>query len=265
MRSPSRQAPYRVLVKGSSPANWVSFMGGPPTDFTYPRVIERELLLSGRNVVVRNLAATSEQVKTGLRNWEAQVFPWSPDVVILNYGLYEAVHLFLPQPLERHANSLTGRPGAVRESYRRFALRPTWKTLAMAQQKADAKVPSKAFNRRAARFTADLERLVKHIIFISNPLVLIPEVAPPGERWSTWFPGIEQRITMINAAMAEVVARFDLDNVRVFDTRAALAPLTATGHDIVPDGGHYTVEAHDAVGRALALQIGPWCDENVTF
>ena len=61
--------------------------------------------------MVRNLAVTSEQVKTGIKNWERQVFPWSPDVVVLHYGLYETVHLFLPQPLERHANSLRGRPG----------------------------------------------------------------------------------------------------------------------------------------------------------
>ena len=265
MRSPSRQAPYRILVKGSSPANWVSFMSGPPTDFTYPRVIERELLLSGRNVVVRNLAATSEQIKTGLKNWEAEVFPWSPDVVVLNYGLYEAVHLFLPQPLERHANSQVGRPGVVRDSYRRYLLRPTWKTLAMVQQKADAHVPASAFQRQAGRFRDDLERLIKNILFISSPLVLVPEIAPPGERWRTWFPGIEARIEMVNAAIAEVVATYDRENVRVFDTTSALAPLTATGHDIVPDGGHFTPEAHDAIGRALAREIGPWCDENVSF
>jgi hypothetical protein len=183
--------------------------------------------------------------------------------VVLNYGLYEAVHLVLPHALERHANSLRGRPGPVRKSYRRFALRPVWKTLAVAQQKLDAKVPAGAFNRRARRFTDDLERLVKNVVYISNPLVLLPEIAPPGERWSTWFPGIEKRIEMINAAMNDVVARFDLENVRVFDTRAALAPLTATGHDIVPDGGHYTPAAHDAIGRALAGEIGPWCDEHV--
>lgn len=238
-------------------------MGGPPTDYTYPRVIERELLLTGRNVVVRNLAGTSEQLKDGLKTWEAEVFPWSPDVVVLNYGLYEAVHLFLPQSLERHAHSQSDRPGALRDSYRRFALRPTWKLLARIQKTADAKVPARAFNRQASRFTDDLERLVKNVLFISSPLVLLPEIAPPGERWTSWFPGIERRIEMLNAAMAEVATRFDRENVRVFDTRAALAPLTATGHDTAPDGGHFTPEAHDAIGRAMAREIGPWCDANV--
>jgi hypothetical protein len=240
-------------------------MGGPPTDFTYPRVVERELLHSGRNVVVRNVAVTSERVRTGIANCEAHVSPWAPDVVVLNYGLFEAVHLFLPQPFERHANSLRGRPGRVRDTYRRFALRPTWKLLAVLQQKADAKVPASAFKRRAARFTDDLERLVQQVLLLSDPLVLLPLLPPPGERWATWFPGIGARVEMVNAALHEVAARVDRDNVRVFDTPAALAPLIATGHDIVPDGGHYTPEAHDAIGQALARDIGPWLDANVSL
>jgi lysophospholipase L1-like esterase len=238
-------------------------MGGPPTDFTYPRVIERELLESGRNATVRNAAATSERVTTGLRNWENQIFPWSPDVVVLNYGLYEAVHLFLPQPLERHANSLTGRPGLVRESYRRYVLRPVWKTLALVQQHADARVPAAAFRRQAARFTDDVEHLVRHCLFISNPLVLLPLMPPAGERWTSWFPGIDARLALINSALAEVAARIDQDNVRVFDTPAAVAPLVAAGQDTVPDGGHFTPAAHDLIGRSMAAVIGPWCDENV--
>lgn len=263
MHSPSSTAPWRVLVKGSSPANWISFMGGPPTDFTYPRVIERELRGAGRPVVVRNLAQTSERVKTGLRNWERQVFSWSPDVVVLHYGLFETVHLFLPQPLERHVNSLRGRPGAVRETYRRYALRPAWKTLAVVQQKADARVPSRAFERAAARFADDLETLVNRIQTIGSPLVLMPEIPPAGERWTTWFPGIDARIARLNQAIADVTGRVDRDNVRVFDTGSALAPLTALGHDIVPDGGHFTPQAHDAIGCAMAREILPWCAANV--
>jgi len=263
VHSPTRTAPWRILVKGSSPANWVSFMGGPATDLTYPRVVERELLLGGRNAVVRNLAVTSERVKTGLKNWERQVYPWSPDVVILNYGLFETVHLFLPQPLERHANSLRGRPGPVRHTYRRYALRPAWKALAVAQQRLDGRVPAAAFNRRAARFADDLTQLIGRIQMVGSPLVLLPEISGPGERWATWFPGIEQRIAMVNRAMSDAVSRVDRDNVRLFDTGAALAALVATGHDIVPDGGHYTPQAHDAIGRAMAREIREWCCANV--
>lgn len=250
-------------MKGSSPANWVSFMGGPPTDYTYPRVVEREILAGGRNVTVRNLAATSERAKTGLRNWERQVFSWSPDVVVLHYGLFEAVHLFLPQRLERHANSQRSMPGPVRSAYRKLALRPTWKGLAIAQQQLDAKVPAAVFRRRAARFADDLDRLVGQIQRIGSPLVLLPEVAEPGERWATWFPHIDQRIAMVNDALVDVVRRHDRDNVRVFPTRTVLAPLTATGHDVVPDGGHFTPQAHEVIGTAMAAEIRDFCETNV--
>lgn len=82
MRSPNRlRAPLRILVKGSAPA-----AGG----LDYPALIEQELLAGGRHAVVRDHTAPGERVATGIRNWENQVFPWSPDVVVLHYGSVEA-------------------------------------------------------------------------------------------------------------------------------------------------------------------------------
>ena len=245
-------------MKGSSSANWVSFMGGPPTDFTYPRVIERELLRAGRQVVVRNLAQTSEPVNHGLKNWEPQVYPWSPDVVVLNYGLFESVHLFLPRFLERHAHSLRGRPGPVRHVYRRFVLRPVWQALARVQQRVDSVAPPILFARRARRFADDLEELIQRLLTIGSPLVLVCELPPAGERWRTWFPGINGRLEQVNAAAVEAVRRIDRPEVRLFPTKEALAELVAEGHDIVPDGGHFTPAAHHALGSALAREILAW-------
>lgn len=263
MHSLTRQAPLRILVKGSSSANWVSFMGGAPTDFTYSRVIERELFSAGRSAVVRNLAVTSERVKTGLKNWERQVYPWSPDVVILNYGLFETVHLFLPQRLERHVNSMRSRPGTIRDTYRRYALRPSWKTLAVTQQRIDGHVPAALFRLRARRFAADLVHLIGRIQMVGSPLVLVPQIPATGERWVKWFPNIGHRIEAMNEALTSAVDQVDRDNVRYFPTGSVLAELTATGHDIVPDGGHFTPAAHELIGRALAQEILPWCDANV--
>jgi hypothetical protein len=233
-------------------------MGGPPTDFTYARVVEAELLKGGQPVQVRNLAATSEPVRLGLKNWESQVFPWSPDVVVLNYGLFEAVHLILPRFLERHAHSLRGRPGPVRTTYRRYALRPFWQGLARLQQRLDRVAPPSLFRRRAARFADDLEQLIQQIQKIGSPLVLVLGLSPAGEKWRTWFPGIDARLDQLNLALVEAVRRIDLPNVRLFPTEAALAPLVAVGHDIVPDGAHYTPEAHRAIGAALAEEIREW-------
>lgn len=262
VRSPTRTAPLRVLVKGSSSANWVSFMGGPPTDYTYPRVIERDLLLAGRHAVVRNLAATSEPVRLGLKNWEQQVYPWSPDVVVLNYGLFESVHLFLPRWLERHAHSLRGRPGPVRGTYRKFVLRPVWQGLARVQQRADRVLPPSLFRRRAARIADDLETLIRQIQKIGSPLVLVLDLPPAGEKWCTWFPGIEERLRQTNAALAEAVRRVDRPDVRSFSTSSAVAPLVAAGQEVVPDGGHFTAAAHRLIGAELAREILAWSEEH---
>jgi hypothetical protein len=102
-------------VKGAAP------VGGPG----YAGVVERELLASGRNAVVRDATAPGERVTAGIRTWERQVFPWSPDCVVLDYA----------------------RPEAGR--------------------------------RTSSRFADDLERLVQRIVYISNPLVLLP-TAPSG-------------------------------------------------------------------------------------
>lgn len=164
MPSPTDRAPLRVLVKGASAASGAG----------YADVIERELLASGRHAVVRDVTRPGEKVTAGLRTWEAQVFPWSPDAVVLDYG--------------RTASA-----------------------------------------RRAARFADDLERLVQRIVYISNPLVLLPE-PPQGTGRDA-----------VTAALAEVVTRLDRDNVRVVDP----------------------VSSQEAFGRTLARIIGPWCDEHV--
>jgi lysophospholipase L1-like esterase len=236
-------------------------MGGPRTDLAYPRATEAELLAAGRVAEVRDTSLASERVKTALKRWQREVFNFSPDVVVLNYGHFESIHLFLPQPLERHANSLQSRPGPVRDAYRRILLRPLWMSLARLQQRLDRALPSTIFSHRPRRVANDLERLVQRTQMIQSPLVLILELTPPGERFLKWFPGIGERMEVMNQTLAEVVRRIDKPNVRFFSTSAALAELSAAGHDLVPDGGHYTPVAHRAIATALAREILAWADQ----
>jgi lysophospholipase L1-like esterase len=253
--------PLRVLVKGASPAHWISWMDGPREDLAYPRITEQELLAAGHPARVRDLSVTSERARTGLKNWQRQVFNFSPDVVVLNYGLFEAVHQFLPQPLERYANSLISRPGSVRDAYRKRVVRPTWVALAKGQQRLDGVLPATMFRHRPRRFAADMELLIQRIQMVQSPLVLVLEVSPPGETWRSWFPGIAERISETNEVLAEVVRRIDRPDVRYFPTSTALAGLVDAGEDIVPDGGHYTPAAHRALGAALAAEILAWSEQ----
>jgi hypothetical protein len=250
--------PLRVLVKGGSTVHTVSYMGGPRSDFAYPRVAEAAMYAAGTPAEVRCTAAASQRTKTAFQMWEREAFSWSPDAVVLTYGYMEIIHLFLPQPLERHANSLAARPGPIRTPYRTL-LHKTWKLLARVQQRLDRRMPL-LFMRRRLRAASDMFELVERFQMIGSPLVLLMELTPPGPPFQKWFPGLAERMELTNEALREVVRRTNKPNVRFFPTNTVLAPLMAAG-EVVPDGGHYTPEAHRLIGAALAEEILTWAEQ----
>jgi len=246
--------PLRVLVKGASTVHTVSYMGGPRRDFAYPRATEAALYAAGVPAEVRCTAMASQRTMTALKNWEEETFSWSPDVVVLSYGHQETIHLFLPQRMERHVHSMADRPGLIRTPYR-TVLRKLWRLLARVQQQVDRRVPANLFTRRRRRVAADLFRLVERIQTIGSPLVLVMELTPPGAPFQKWFPGMAERMELMNGVLQDVVRRTDLPNVRYFATNTVLAPMIATGDEVNPDGGHYTPEAHREIGATLAEEI----------
>lgn len=249
--------PIRVLVKGASTVHTVSYMGGPRSDFAYPRALEAALLASGQAADVKTTAVASQRTKTALKNWEGEIFSWSPDVVVLNYGHFETVHLFLPQRLERHANSLAARPGRIRSPYR-VVIHKFWKSLARLQRRLDRALPSTMFRSRPRRVAADLVRLTERIQMIGSPLVIVMDLTPPGPPFQNWFPGMTERTAVMNEALADVVRRVDLPNVLHFATNDFLVDFVEAGFEVCPDGGHYTPDAHRAIGNALADVILDW-------
>jgi hypothetical protein len=253
--------PIRVLVKGASTVGWLSGVGGPRTDFTFPRVIEEQLLQAGRPVEIRTHSVPSERTKSTLKHWEDEMIGFSPDVVVLVYGHYETVHFFLPWWLERHANSLKKRPGRIRETYRKLLLRPVWMFLARMQARADIALDPTLRRSRPRRVAADLERLIEHIQDLHSPLVFLFELLPPAKRYQSWFPGMAARIDVMNASIADLVTRLDKPNIRL----VKISPIVEehAGGDLnvaTPDGFHYSPEIHRVIGTRLAEEIGVWAD-----
>jgi hypothetical protein len=260
--TPGLPQPIRVLVKGSSNVVIISPMSGPRTDFGFPRALEERLLAAGRPCEVRSPSIPGELTKHMLRTWEADLLGYSPDVVILLYGQVETVHLFLPWRLERHANSFRGRPGLLRETYRNRLLRPVWKALAKLQSKADRTVNPTMFGSRPRRVAADLARLIEHIRFVQNPLLLVFELQPPAKRFRRWFPGMPARIEVMNAAIKAVVDDVDDADVRYFTTSELVDKYADGDIDVAtPDGFHFTSDMHRAIGEKLAGVIEEWADE----
>ena len=165
----------------------------------------------------------SERANRTLLTWEREFLGWSPDVVVLVYGHYETIHLFLPRWLERHANSLRARNRPLTNAYRRLLLRPTWKMLAQLQAFADRHVSPTIRRSRPRHVANDLERLITQLQKLQSPLVFVFELLPPTVRTSKWFPGMTARI----AAM-ERVAGGDGGADRQAQ-RAAVPHLSAAG------------------------------------
>lgn len=253
--------PVRILVKGASNVNWVSWMGGPRTDFTYPRVIEEQLLSDGRPCDVQTITMTGEKTSTILSTWQREVLGFSPDVIVLAYGHVETVHLFLPWWLERHANSLKARPRRWAMLYRKVILRPTWMVLARVQARLDTIVEPNIRRSRPRRVAAELERYISQVQKVGSPLVIVVEVVPPSKRYQHWFPGMTVRLAVMNKTIADMVTRIDKPNVRYFRVNPLIEEHCGGNLEVaIPDGFHYSPEMHRLVGTTMAREIGAWAD-----
>jgi hypothetical protein len=253
--------PIKVLVKGASTVGWLGEMGGPRTDFGFPRAMEEALLQSGRPVELRTISVPSERTKTAVRRWEREMIGFSPDVIVLVYGHYETIHLFLPWWLERHANSRVVPPRRWSALYRTRVLRPVWMSLAKLQAKLDTKLDPTIRRGRPKNVVADLEKIIGHTQELHSPLVLLWQYNPPATRYRSWFPGMARRVEVMNAAIADMVERINLPNVRVFDAAELVNTVSAGDLDAAtPDGFHYSPELHRKIGEELAREVADWAD-----
>lgn len=253
--------PIRIVVKGASTVNWISYMGGPRTDFAFPRAIEAELVKAGRPAEVRAITRPSEKTSTTLLRWEDEFLGFSPDVVVLVYGHYETVHLFLPRWLERHANSLKTRPRPLTRLYRKHLLRPAWMFLARLQARLDKALEPTLRRSRPRNVAADLEALIGQVQKVGSPLVFVFDLLPPAKRYQSWFPGMAARIAVMNEALQGVVDRAGKPNVRLFKVSELVGKYLDGDIDAAtPDGFHYSPYVHRLVGEALAQEIMQWAD-----
>jgi lysophospholipase L1-like esterase len=254
----SLQLPVRVLIKGASLMHDISERPQARDQFTFGRVIEESLLSAGQPADVWVAAVASESTSLSFRAWEPEVKAWSPDVIILSYGYYETIHLFLPRWLERHANSLKARPGPVRSLYRRYVVRSLWKTLAKLQRALDRRVGTRGFGHRARRVDQELRAFIDRSREVGQPLIMLLEFLRPGARGRDWFPGMAARTDVLNDVLRVIVKDYDSPDVVIVPVPDILARGLPPGVEPNPDGFHYSSAGHDLLGRALAADIRSW-------
>ncbi|HET7683431.1 MAG TPA: GDSL-type esterase/lipase family protein [Marmoricola sp.] len=253
-----RALPLRILVKGASTALWTSFMGGPRSDFAFPRVIEDELHAAGRPAEVRNTAVLGDRTIDGLRRWTDEAIAWSPDAVVMIYGHYETIHLFIPHWFERYVNKpRVSRPWA--RFYRRKVLRAVWKGACTVQAWFDARLPDAVWAPRIRRTSRDIVDHAVALRQLASPLVLVMEILPLAPSKEHWFPGMNRRIAAMNRANREAIARLGEAEIRFVEIMPIVERVA--GGDVeaaAPDGIHYTPALHRAVGQELASQVLEW-------
>ncbi|MCW2786464.1 MAG: hypothetical protein JWP74_2981 [Marmoricola sp.] len=230
-------------------------------DFIFSRVIEESLLGSGHGADVWTAAVASEPTRLAFRTWEEQVKAWSPDVVILSYGYYEVIHLFLPRWLERHANSLKTRPGRVRELYRTLLVRKVWMALAKLQCRLDAKIGGRFFGRRIRQVEKELHTYIDRTREVGQPLIMLFEFLPPGQRGRGWFPGMTERTAMMNEMLHRLVADYDNPEIMLVRIPEIAERRLPPGTEPNTDGFHYTGALHRYIGEEIADEIRRWAKQ----
>lgn len=261
----SRPLPIRVLIKGASLMHDISERPQQRDHAIFGRVVEESLLDSGHGADVWIAAVASQPMSHAFRTWEQEVKAWAPDVVVLSYGYYEVLHLFLPRWLERHANSLKARPGAIRSFYRNVVLRTVWKTAAKIQSRLDRVVGARAFARSARKFETRLVEYVDRTREVGQPLIVLIEFLAPGARGQSWFPGMAARVELMNAALRRVTDHYDSPQVILLPVPEIAAEHLGPGEPPNPDGFHYTAKLHRHVGEALADRIREWVKDQPRF
>lgn len=252
--------PIRVLVKGASLMHDISEFPQKREDFIFARVIEESLLSSGHGANVWTAAVASEPTRHAFKTWEEQVKAWSPDVIILSYGYYEVIHLFLPRWLERHANSLKARPGRVRSFYRKQVLRKFWVSLAKLQAALDRRIGARFFAGTVRQVETELRAYIDKSRKVGQPLIMLFEFLPTGKRGQDWFPGMTARTGLMNQMLHRLVADYDSPEI-VLVPIPAIAERAAPGQEPNADGFHYNGVVHQAIGEEIAEEIRAWAKQ----
>jgi hypothetical protein len=248
--------PIRILVKGASSTVWVAPPGGSRRRQTFPWWLQAILDTAGMPAEVRNAGGEAQMITMALCNWDQEVQKWSPDVVILNYGMYECMPGILPRWTERLATGWHTHPGPVRRRVRRRIIPPVWKLLAEFQRRLDKALNPGPYRVKPKRILAELTRYVDQIKIVGSPLVLVMDPWTTSSRWSEWFPGMDLRAARLRALVHDWLNNRGDPDVRLFP----LADLIFA-RDVdaaLPDGVHYSATLHRDIADELAAVILEW-------
>ena len=125
MSSGPGSSPLRILVRGASTVSWIAQVEPGVDAWAYPRALEDALYHRGIPTSVRVSAPLASSSLHILRDADDEIFGFNPDVIVMNTGHMENLHMLLPIPFSRHVFTRTARPGTRSAPRRRSTARRT--------------------------------------------------------------------------------------------------------------------------------------------
>lgn len=249
--------PVRILVRGSSTVSWIASIEPGRLSHAYPRALETAMHRHGWSVQVRVSAPLAKPSLHILRDADDDIFAWDPDVIVLNTGHMENLHLLIPIPLARHVFTRTARPGRWRQLYRSRVLWPAYKLTTRVQARLERVLGPWVFRRRREAVIAHMEQYIQVAQRNGHPMVVVMGLVPPPEPLPQ-FPELASRLVDMNEAFQALVDRQDDAAVVWFDPSDVLATDGPPPKVALGDGLHLTADAHEAVGKRLAEVVEKW-------
>jgi len=247
-----------VLVIGNSMTTIVPGRASR-RDGPYAEVLELLLRDAGVNAEVRNAGREYELINRGIHRYQEDERAWSPDVLVVNYGMAEAQAPAIPKGVHNHF--MTWEKGLSRPAaaYRRRVAPQIWPRLRRYQRFAMRRMGTRFWRMSPRRFAAELQRVIA-LARQDHRLVLVIDVNPPGPRLLYNLPGIDRRVEILNGVLHDVVGKAAAEDagVRLVEGSALAAEM---GIDAaIPDGYHWSPDAHRRVAEMLAAEIVPWVE-----
>lgn len=248
--------PLSLVVLGNS----VALMQVPPrkdpADGTYGEVLADLLHEAGVPTDLHLEARWFEFAHQGLRRYPESVSAHAPDVFVVQYGFNELQPWLLPVPVVRHLMTDHLATSRTARWYRRTVVPPVWRRVRGYRRWASARVGLRTWQLSPHRLRHSVQQLVRAARYTFRPLVLVLDVNPPGASVRHFLPGVEARHPLVQQALADAVAHFDDPDVRLVPASRVVAEMGE--ESALPDGIHWSPEAHRRVAELLADEVLDW-------
>jgi lysophospholipase L1-like esterase len=140
--------------------------------------------------------------------------------------------------------------------YREHVSKRVWKQVRSARRAASPVVGTRTWQVTPERFTRKLVSIIKQARKEFRPLVLVLDIAPPGELLTHYLPGQDQRHRIYQGVIERAVAGFEDPEIRMIRTEPMVRRLGFRA--ALPDGMHFSPRGHQEVGDLLAREVFGW-------